>query len=157
MYLGIGCDVSRPIRIISTNSIRAILAYWLKCTCSCQSRVKQIVRLPSQTCMPIMPKRSLVPCAASAPPFGARPICMPNPPQDYSGCYTSIGWCTIFFVPILPPAKFLRWLWACYMLPGWFCGTFIRSAAQTPDFDTTAHHGYRNLFLKAFREAAVCM
>jgi len=27
-----------PIRIISTNSIRAILAYWLKCTCSCQSR-----------------------------------------------------------------------------------------------------------------------
>ena len=29
-----------PIRIISTNSIRAILAYWLKCTCSCQSRVK---------------------------------------------------------------------------------------------------------------------
>ena len=30
-----------PIRIISTNSIRAILAYWLKCTCSCQSRVKK--------------------------------------------------------------------------------------------------------------------
>src|SRR5881396_3376529 len=29
-----------PIRIISTNSIRAILACWLKCTCSCQSRVK---------------------------------------------------------------------------------------------------------------------
>ena len=28
-----------PIRIIPTTSIRAILAYWLKCTCSCQSRV----------------------------------------------------------------------------------------------------------------------
>jgi hypothetical protein len=28
-----------PIRIIPTNSIRTILAYWLKCTCSCQSRV----------------------------------------------------------------------------------------------------------------------
>jgi hypothetical protein len=27
------------IRIIPTNSIGAILAYWLKCTCSCQSRV----------------------------------------------------------------------------------------------------------------------
>src|SRR5262245_41779277 len=27
------------IRIIPTNSIRTILAYWLKCTCSCQSRV----------------------------------------------------------------------------------------------------------------------
>jgi hypothetical protein len=30
-----------PIRIISTNSIRAMLAYWLKCTCSCQSRVRE--------------------------------------------------------------------------------------------------------------------
>jgi hypothetical protein len=29
-----------PIRIIPTNSIRTMLAYWLKCTCSCQSRVK---------------------------------------------------------------------------------------------------------------------
>ena len=27
------------IRIIPTNSIRTILAYWLKCTCCCQSRV----------------------------------------------------------------------------------------------------------------------
>jgi type IV secretion system protein VirD4 len=27
-----------PIRIIPTNSIRTIRAYWLKCTCSCQSR-----------------------------------------------------------------------------------------------------------------------
>src|SRR5262245_42408330 len=29
-----------PIQIIPTNSIRTILAYWLKCTCSCQSRVR---------------------------------------------------------------------------------------------------------------------
>ena len=28
------------IRIIPTNSIRTILAYWLKCTCCCQSRVR---------------------------------------------------------------------------------------------------------------------
>ena len=28
------------IRIIPTNSIRTILAYWLKCTCCCQSRAK---------------------------------------------------------------------------------------------------------------------
>ena len=39
MYLGFWRDVSMPIRIIPTNSIRTILAYWLKCTCSCQSRV----------------------------------------------------------------------------------------------------------------------
>ena len=30
-----------PSRIIPTNSIRVILAYWLKCTCSCQSRVPE--------------------------------------------------------------------------------------------------------------------
>lgn len=28
-----------PIQIIPTNSIRTTLTYWLKCTCSCQSRV----------------------------------------------------------------------------------------------------------------------
>ena len=39
MYLGFWRDVSMPIRIIPTNSIRTILAYWLKCTCWCQSRV----------------------------------------------------------------------------------------------------------------------
>src|SRR5688572_25884112 len=39
MYLGYWRDVSMPIRIIPTNSIREILAYWLKCTCRCQSRV----------------------------------------------------------------------------------------------------------------------
>src|SRR6516164_3256031 len=40
MYLGFWRDVSMPIRIIPTNSIRTILAYWLKCTCWCQSRGK---------------------------------------------------------------------------------------------------------------------
>src|SRR5262249_51137438 len=40
MYLGFGPDVSMSIRIIPTNSIRTILAYWLKCTCCCQSQVK---------------------------------------------------------------------------------------------------------------------
>ena len=38
-----------PIRIIPTNSIRAILAYWLKCTCSCQSRVRPSSRLHTMT------------------------------------------------------------------------------------------------------------
>src|SRR5215469_16862621 len=33
------------IRIIPTNSIRTILAYWLKCTCCCQSRVEPMVFL----------------------------------------------------------------------------------------------------------------
>src|SRR5262245_61473905 len=42
MYLGFCRDVSMAIRISPTNSIRAILAYWLKCTCSCQSRVAAI-------------------------------------------------------------------------------------------------------------------
>src|SRR5215475_2409013 len=39
MYLGFWRDVSMSIRLIPTNSIRVILAYWLKCTCWCQSRV----------------------------------------------------------------------------------------------------------------------
>jgi hypothetical protein len=30
-----------PIRISPTNSIMAILGYWLKCTCWCQSRVER--------------------------------------------------------------------------------------------------------------------
>ena len=30
------------IRIIPTNSIRTVLAYWLKCTCCCQSRGRQV-------------------------------------------------------------------------------------------------------------------
>ena len=33
-----------PIRIIPTNSIRAILDYWFKCTCRCQSRAKGLPR-----------------------------------------------------------------------------------------------------------------
>jgi len=39
MYLGFWRDVSMLIRLIPTNSSRAILAYWLKCTCRCQSQV----------------------------------------------------------------------------------------------------------------------
>src|SRR5262249_19690467 len=46
MYLGFCRDVSMAIRISPTNSIRAILAYWLKCTCSCQSRVS-----PATVCL----------------------------------------------------------------------------------------------------------
>ena len=45
MYLGFWRDVSMPIRIIPTNSIRTILAHWLKCTCWCQSRARQRRRL----------------------------------------------------------------------------------------------------------------
>src|SRR2546422_6870658 len=56
--------------------------------------------------MPIMPKRSGVPCAANVPPFAARPTCMPKQPQDCRGCYGCTGWCTISFVFILPPEKF---------------------------------------------------
>jgi hypothetical protein len=37
-----------PTRIIPTNSIRAILAYWLKCTCSCQSRVTASLALAEE-------------------------------------------------------------------------------------------------------------
>src|SRR5215468_1312880 len=77
------------------------------------SILRQLVRLQRRISMPIMPKPSLVPCGAHVPPFGARPIRMPNLPKDCSGFYMSIGWYTIFFVPILPPTKFLLWLWAC--------------------------------------------
>src|SRR5215471_16443914 len=71
------------------------------------------VRLKRQISMRIMPKPSSVPCGENVPPFGARPIHMPNLPKDCSGFYMSIGWYTIFFVPILPPAKFRLWLWVC--------------------------------------------
>src|SRR2546425_12034796 len=74
------------------------------------STLRQRVRLQRRISMPIIPKRSLVHCGENVQPFGARPICMPNPPRDCSGFYMSIGWCTIFFVSILPPAKFLLWL-----------------------------------------------
>src|SRR5262249_55874095 len=47
MYLGFWRDVSMPIRIIPTNSIRMVLVYWLKCTCWCQSRVS--ARVPNTT------------------------------------------------------------------------------------------------------------
>src|SRR6266566_4582682 len=79
-----------------------------------ESTLKQPVRLQRQISMPIMPKPSLVHCGANVPPFGARPICMPNPSQDCSGFYMSIVWCTIFFVSILPSEKFLLSLWASW-------------------------------------------
>src|SRR4030095_12592511 len=59
--------------------------------------LRQLIPLQRLASMPIMPKRSLVPCAASVPPFEERPICMPKQPQDCSGCYGVTGWWHIFF------------------------------------------------------------
>src|SRR5262249_11510642 len=53
--------------------------------------LRQLVPLQSWTSMPIMPKPSLVPCAANVPPFAARPTCMPKPPRDCRGCYEYTG------------------------------------------------------------------
>src|SRR6266516_340812 len=78
-----------------------------------RNTLKQTVRLPSQTFMPIMPKRSLVRCAESAPPFGEKPICTPKQLRDYNGFYMSIGWSTIFFASILRPEKSPLSLWEC--------------------------------------------
>ena len=39
------------------------------------------------------------------------------------------------------------------MLPGSFCSTSLCSPAQTPDFCTTASHGYRPRFLQAWSVA----
>src|SRR5438105_4809600 len=74
--------------------------------------LRQLVPLQRRTSMPIMPKRSGVPCGANVPPFDERPIRMPKQPQDCRGCYGCTGWCTIFCVSILPSAKFPRSLWA---------------------------------------------
>src|SRR5215470_2968148 len=68
--------------------------------------LRQLGPLQRRTSMPIMPKRSLVPCAGNVHPFEERPICMPKPPQDCSGCYECTGGCTIFFGSILPSAKY---------------------------------------------------
>src|SRR2546427_5742405 len=65
--------------------------------------LRQLVPLQRWTSMPIMPKRSGVPCADNVPPFDERPIRMPKQPQDCRGCYGCIGWCTIFCVSILLP------------------------------------------------------
>src|SRR5262249_20289387 len=62
--------------------------------------------------MPIMPKRSLVLCAANVLLFAARPICMPKPPRDCRGCYGCTGWCIISCGFILPPEKFPLSPWA---------------------------------------------
>src|SRR4029434_389269 len=73
--------------------------------------LRQLVPLPRRISMPIMPKPSLVPCAANVPPFAARPTCMPKPPRDCRGCYGCTGGCTIFCVCILPPEKSPLSLW----------------------------------------------
>src|SRR2546427_10612773 len=74
--------------------------------------LRQLVPLPRRISMPIMPKRSGVPCGENVPPFEERPIHMPKPPQDCRGCYEYTGSCTISFGSILPPEKFPRSLWA---------------------------------------------
>src|SRR6266849_9365062 len=63
--------------------------------------LRQRVPLQRRTSMPIMPKRSGVPCAENVQPFDGRPICMPKQPRDCRGCYGCTGWCTISFVSIL--------------------------------------------------------
>src|SRR4029453_2754420 len=77
-----------------------------------ESILRQLGSLQRRISMPIMPKRSLVLCAANVPPFDARPICMRNPPRDCRGSYGCTGSCTISFGFILPPEKFLLSLWA---------------------------------------------
>jgi len=72
----------------------------------------QPVPLQRRTSLPIMPKRSGVPCAENVPPFAERPIRMPKQPQDCRGCYGCTGWCTISFGSILPPEKFPLSPWA---------------------------------------------
>src|SRR5919108_2932869 len=52
-----------------------------------QNILRQRVPLQRLTSMPIMPKRSLVHCAAHVLRFAARPICMPKPPRVCGGCY----------------------------------------------------------------------
>jgi hypothetical protein len=67
----------------------------------------------------------LRPCAENVLPFEERPICMPKQPRDCRGCYMFTGWCTIFFVSILPSEKFPRSLWA-YSRGGCLCMKFSR-------------------------------
>src|SRR5712691_420881 len=74
--------------------------------------LRQLVPLQRRISMPIMPKRSGVPCAENVPPFDERPIRMPKQPRDCRGCYGCTGWYTIFFGSILPSEKFPRSLWA---------------------------------------------
>src|SRR5215471_1279878 len=68
--------------------------------------LRQLGPWPRRISMPIMPKRSLVPCAEKVPPFDERPIHMSKPPRDCRGCYVFTGWCTIFCGSILPPEQF---------------------------------------------------
>src|SRR6266498_5747713 len=74
--------------------------------------LRQLGQLQRLISMPIMPKRSLVPFAENVQPFEERPIRMPKQPRDCRGCYGCTGWCTIFFVSILPLEQFPLSLWA---------------------------------------------
>src|SRR5215831_6899026 len=56
-----------------------------------ESILRQLGSLQRRISMPIMPKRSLVLCAANVLPFDARPICMRNPPRDGRGSYGCTG------------------------------------------------------------------
>jgi hypothetical protein len=58
MYLGFEGDVSRWIPINAINSKEAILAYWLKCTCRCQTQVTPgavVVRPPGIDLLALAP------------------------------------------------------------------------------------------------------
>src|SRR5215471_9884968 len=77
-----------------------------------KSILRQLVPLQRLTSMPIMPKRSLVHCAANVLRFVARPICMPKPPRDCRGCYGCTGWYIISCGSILPLEKFPLSPWA---------------------------------------------
>src|SRR6266705_7132177 len=70
--------------------------------------LRQLVPLPRRISMPIMPKRSGVPCGENVPPFDERPIRMLNQARDCRGCYGCTGWCTTSFRSIVPPEQFPR-------------------------------------------------
>ena len=54
MYLGFLADVSMYILITLINSIRTFLAYWLKCTGNCQSRVEVNLGFKGKTGLPFV-------------------------------------------------------------------------------------------------------
>src|SRR5712691_605028 len=113
--------------------------------------LRQLVLLKRLISMPIMPKRSLVPCAENVRPFEERPICMPKQPRDCSGCYVFTGWCTISFVSILPSEKFPRSPWA-YSRGGCLCRKFSRNESspqqatgyQEENLILMRNHGFSN-------------
>ena len=87
--------------------------------------LRQLVPLQRLTSMPIMPRRSFVPCAASGPPCEDSPLGMPKQPEDCSGCYGCTGWGTIFCGSIVPSEQFPQALWASSR-GGCLCRKFSR-------------------------------